>query len=825
MKKYDMSGLNKTIILRNAYAHNCVEISSYARNCLEKVNTEQELYFAYDDINRFIKDRKKNLNLKVKFNNLRRELLNKAYQTNNPDISKDVRKLVSEVSDIDELLAIKVDILNVIQGKAYLNELTILKKQFSESREVSAYLSEMEKKGVSNDNITEISQNIKSLQEVLNIDLPAVDYTLKKALLGLTEAELNVIFSCLMHKNSYSSYMKKIPVGKVSLKFFAAHLSSEICLYGNSTLDNTLGNFASYQSIRFQSAIQLGWKNKEPISEFLNDLNKHSQIKKREQILKGIKTLGTSTFDSADILLSHVVPIIERSYQYSNIDIYGVDAILEQALKVEETDLLIERILPYFNHITYEWDSTFVRRNKLQEACKKNLFTTEQMHQVESTWQDCSKNPNKRYVDVAAAIIGVDSGEKIADKAVEEIKFYQESVETLRKQIAGELCGNRAKGGVDAERYKGDIFERLNVIFFNKNASSMGSDVRAYTTDDLGLKNHQVIDIVVLSEKDKAYFDSLNNFEDKNAFISLQDDHWQAKCNNNAAENINSLSKYQGTGFLGSHSEKDILAALGNKSSWSERQVEAFRENYTDTLNAYGISGETFTVEETIEIAKCSPSGLSDEAQSIILKRIDDELKDVGKNVVNAAINAALIGGVVSAFIEAISCYQEKVPLKVAAKRVATQAALGATKSAVRAALVTLVTAYAKKYAAQKVMGAVGAKALGKSAGMAAVFVIETGWDLFQYQRGKIDATQLQANVGNNALGLGAGIGIVVMIGTGGLGAVLGVVAGGTISMLNPVGRFVVTDYESILKYDPYRGDKLSNSVARFSQQPEQVMT
>lgn len=369
-----MSGLTKTIILRNVYAHNCVEISSYARNRLEKVSTEQELFFAYDDINGFIKNNKKELNLKTELNNVRKQLLNKAYQTNNPDISKEVRKLVSEAKDIDELLVIKTNVLNLIQGKAYLNEINILKKQFSGNTELLTYLSEMENKGINNDNIAEISQNIKSLQEALDIDLPAVDYTLKKALLGLTEAELNVIFSCLMHKNSYSSYMKKIPVGKVSLKFFVAHLSNEICLYGNSTLDNTLGKFTSYQSIRSKSATQLGWKNKDTISHFLIDSSKHSQIKKREQVLKGIKTLGSSTFDSADILLSHVVPIIERSYQYSNLDLYGVDAILEQDLTVEKMDLLIERMLPYFNHVAYEWDSTFVRRNKLQEACKKTYL-------------------------------------------------------------------------------------------------------------------------------------------------------------------------------------------------------------------------------------------------------------------------------------------------------------------------------------------------------------------------------------------------------------------------------------------------------------------
>ncbi|MFA0221666.1 hypothetical protein AB4476_19825 [Vibrio splendidus] len=674
------------------------------------------------------------------------------------------------------------------------------------------YLESCFREGYTATNILDIESAFQKIRSSLSTSYPAMDSDLEKALRGLTETELQIIWGCIVQKNSHDSEVKGIPIGQASLKYFTRLLSSEICKFGSNSIMNQFGSHNTYFKIRNAVADELGFdiKKSDKRSQFLLNFNVQNRVKKRNQFLKGMATFGFSSTEPALVLLSHIVPIIERSYQYSSTTCFKFPNIVKET--AEETDQAVERLMPWLGETVFPTDSSFDVRvlfnSKFETPVFKEGDNLGGMRELESLWEEAIKHPNQKYSDVAAFIIGTGKGEEAAEEAVINIETLREAKETLRSQIAGELTGNRARGNVSAEQYKGDIFERLNVIFFNKNAKLQGKDVRAFTTDDLGLRNHQCIDIVVLDLKDKAKFDSFESMADKEAFIELRVDKtgagWQAKCNNDATTNINSLSKYQGVGFIGNFSKEEIANALGRKNI-SDHEFQAFLDNYNNTVKSYGIKGDKFTAEDAATIA-ASPEGyLSEEAQAVLNKHINDQIENLGKEVVNACVQAALIGGVVSAFVEALQCQKEGVPLSKAVKRIGKAGLEGAVKSAMRGALVTFVTAHAKRYAAQKAMGGIAAKAVGRGAGVVAVFAIESAWDLYKYYNGDIQGKELAEKVGNNAMGAGAALGIIMTIGTGGTGIVLGVVVGGIVSIMNPTGRLLLTDYESVLKHDPVR--------------------
>ncbi|MEF1225974.1 hypothetical protein QTO02_00170 [Vibrio fortis] len=710
----------------------------------------------------------------------------------------------------------RVAICDYIETSLLSDRVARLENRANTHKLLRHYLDACSREGYSATNILSIEGAFDKIQNSLSQSYPAMDSDLEKALRGLTEAELQVIWGCLIQKNSHDSEVKELPVGQASLKYFTRLLSSEICKFGSNSVMNQFGSHNSYFKIRNAVADELGFdiKKSSKRSEFLLNLGAQKKVKKRYQFLKGIATLGFSSTEPAFVLLSHIVPIIERSYKYSSTNKAQFPRIATQSRK--NIDQTIERLMPYLGDTVFPTDSSFDARVLFNSKFDNPVFKEGDNHgglrELESLWEEAIKSPNQKYSDVASFIIGSGKGDEAAEKAVINIETLREAKETLRSQIAGELAGNRARGNVSADQYKGDIFERLNVLFFNKNAKLQGQDVRAFTTDDLGLRNHQRIDIVVLDLKDKAKFDALESMSEKEAFVELRVDQtgagWQAKCNNDAMSNINSLSKYQGVGFIGNFSKEEITIALGRKDI-SDAEFQAFLDNYNNTVKAYGIKGDEFTAQDAATIAASPSDQLSEEAQVVLSKHINDQIDNLGKEVVNACVNAALIGGVVSAFLEALQCKKEGIPINLAAKRIIKAGLEGAIKSALRGALVTFVTAHAKRYAVQKAMGGVAAKAVGRGAGVVAVFAIESAWDLYKYYNGDIEGKELAERVGNNALGAGAAIGIIMMIGTGGSGIILGVVAGGVISVMNPTGRFLLTDYESVLQYDPGRQKRI----------------
>ncbi|MGR5211164.1 hypothetical protein ACPV4A_11480 [Vibrio rotiferianus] len=707
----------------------------------------------------------------------------------------------------------------------YINEHIVekriakLKVNAGNTEFLNHYLQTSIQEGINAYNIIEVETNFKTIQTYIGKSFPAVDEELNKALQGLTETELQIIYSCLIQKNSHNSDLDKLPIGQVSLKYFTPLLASEICLFGNSTISNTFGSHQSYFKIRNRIAKELGLDDRDAAerSLFLLNFEQHKKVKKRHQFAKGVISLGFTSTEPAFVLLSHIVPIVERSYRFSSTDPSKLHHIIKNS-KGEDIDRILERILPYVGEIAFHTDTSFEIRSKFNKHYEHPVFKEGDglggLREIESLWAMAIKHPNPEYSDIAASILGIKVGEEAAEDAVINIETLREAKETIRAQMMGELAGNRKKGDVGAEFYKGDIFERLNVIFFNKNAKLQGKDHRAFTTDDLGLTNHQRIDLVVLSAKDKAKFDSLPSKQEKENFIELytqfngengtEHARWQAKCNDDVSRNIKSLSNYPDVGFLGNFSKAEVAEALGKKKI-SDREFQAFIDNYDDTIKAYGIKGDKVTLQEAIDIASSPADKLSDKAQAALEKHINDQIDNLGKEVIKVSIQAAIAGGVVSAFMEALAVRREGIPLREAKMRIVKAGLKGGATSAIKAALITYATAHAKRIAAQKAMSDAAAKALGKAAGIAVVFVIENAWDLYKFQNGKLEGKELAKNMGNSTLSLITTFAIIGAAGTGGASIAVGVVAGGIIQLINPTARFLLTDYESVVDQDPMR--------------------
>jgi hypothetical protein len=632
---------------------------------------------------------------------------------------------------------------------------------------------------------------------------------LLQAIQGLTERELHAIVECLCEKNSVSSNIKKLLDKKNSLKKYADLIQNEIRLMGRSTIMNFVKDEAlQYRDIRLKTALSLGYKgknyNNQKISKFL--LFSKAQHKHTTMTGAVFKSLIIDFIPdgAAMILLEKIVPIIERSYKYNFLIGESLTEDISKAIKkndLVELDLVIERISPRNGKVIQSnWTST--RKRLDYNFCFPNLLISDEIifaeKSISEVWEEAVKNPEKKYTDVASVIIGVKAGESATKEFTDGDDFFNEAVETLLKQIRGELPGVNKKGDVSPQQFKGNIFERLQVLYFNKNAKAADSSVRAYTTDDIGLKNHTLIDIVALSPDDKFKFDQLEDDEAKEAFLYSLSNHWQAKCNDKPSDNINSLKKYQSTGFLGNFSEKQILKELG-KTKFSTREKDAFIENYENHLNAYDIKGASFTAQEAIEIAKSDGNKLSAKAQEILLKKINAKMKGLHKEVINSATSAALLGGVLAAVFKLIECRNDKRPFKVVIKEISIAAASGALKSGVQAALVTYVTANAIKFSIRNGLGSSKSKIIGNAAGTSVVFIIECGYDLYEYKRGNINHHRLVSNLGNKLLSTG----LIILISNTKGGKILqiigGMVGNNVIQSVDPFGHYIFSNYDSIL--------------------------
>lgn len=633
------------------------------------------------------------------------------------------------------------------------------------------------------------------------------------ALKGLTQEELSGIVLCLYEKNSVSGKVKSLYdlLPNIDLKRHSDLIAREICEQGGHSFRNIFRkDGASYRKIREKVAGSLGYSGRDfeyTRSQFLLDTSMHKPSSSVGALGKTILAGPIYWQTPAYRLLEKIVPIIERSYQFYIIPYANLwhDKLKSELKNGTESslDAMLRRVLPRFGVVPESSWTSLQLREAFNLSAKDNNFKymkipSERMYGCVATsegWELAVAKPDARYTDVVSSLIGINSGLSAASEHIESADFYKETCETLRKQIAGKLDGSRGKGAVPPDQYKGDIFERLQVLFFNRNAEAAGSPVRAYTTNDLGLINNTRIDIAVLSPEEYEMIMSLS-VEEREAVLFALKEHYQAKCCQDGNASVNKLKKYQGTKFLGTQSKQELQKVL-QSMNMSEEQKTAFLENYSNTVESCGLEGVSFSAEEALEIAKSSPDGLSPKAKKILLDKIDAKMKNLYREVVGAAISAAFFGGVIAALLKWHESSKSGVPFAESINEILQAGAKGALRSGLQASMTSYVVANSVKFAVKKGWGAAGTKLAGRAAGAGVAFVIESTIDLYDFTTGEVSSERFMANMGNNIL---SGAVLLSITASGGLAIAGGVVAGMVIKGIDPVGKYLISDYDSILE-------------------------
>ncbi len=311
--------------------------------------------------------------------------------------------------------------------------------------------------------------------------------------------------------------------------------------------------------------------------------------------------------------------------------------------------------------------------------------------------------------------------------ANEMTKNVQEGTDEVIKGLAG--AKNVALNGADFAQKKGNLFEYIEAVKYNRNAANAGADTRAVVTAAVG-RPHDAADIEII--KNGRVIEKVQAKASESASKSVAYQAGLGKSDNKIYDDMQRLivkeKNYNADGSMLDEARKLAGSRADSGGIYAQNYKDVY-ENLTDELKGDGISSGGTSISEL--------KAVNDNPDKYIRNM---EFQQLSKQFTKQAATGAVMGGFTSAIVSGAENFfnvlSDKKELSEALADIGASAVKGGARTGGTMGLASIINFFGKKNKVPVISD-------GMSATIIAGGAIDFGVAIYNYAKGEIDSDQL----------------------------------------------------------------------------------